>query len=297
MTYFCKLSIEPCIRGTKTAAAAVGLTLSFLTMAVVLAGDTAFAAGDEPKICSRAKALGYDESTDVFLKYIKSSIDKRELCTKRFWELFQPKPLVQILGDDEQRQFYAAIDQGDCNKATELLSARFAAAHPMAPLHRTDASSRLSWRVAMSHHFYESIGLCKDLRQIDRALADIDTEGLKPRPFWSLRKNFYVPTTTFPPPVRNMYSSVASLLYEMGRTQSPKVALEVLRVSNEGRALKLHPHYEVYIALRLRELGMADPIINDLIERPLDPKTRRLVEERVRNKDPGDLPKFAEKSD
>jgi len=146
----------------------------------------------------------------------------------------------------------------------------------------------------MSRHFYESIGLCNDLRQLRRALTDVDTAGLEPRPFWSWRKNFYVPTTTFPPPVRNMYSAVASLLYEMGRTQSPKVALAVLRVSNEGRALKLHHHYEVYIAIRLREFGMSDNVIKDIIERPLDQKTRRLIEKRVSEKNPSDLPKFPE---
>jgi len=297
MTFFCELSTEPRIRTTRIVAAVGGLALSFLTMAFVLAADTAFAAGDGPEMCRRAKSLGYDESKDVFLKYIKTPIDKRELCAKRFWELFQPKPLVQILDDDEQRQFSAEIERGDCNKATEVLSARFAAAHPTAPRHRTDDSSRSSWRAAMARHFYESIGLCKDLKQMYRALAFIDAAGLKARPFWSLRKNFYVPTPTFPPPVRNMYSSVASMLYEMRRTQSPKVALEVLRVSNEGRALKLHPHYEVYIALRLRELGMADPVINYIIERPLTPKTRRLIEERVSNKDPGDLPRFTERHD
>lgn len=297
MICFCKPSVEPCNRTPKTAVAAVGLTLSFLTMAIVLAGDTAVAAGDEPEMCRRAKALGYDENTDVFLKYIQTPIDRQEHCTKRFWQHFQPKPLAKILSSDELRTYHERITSGDCIGATEILSERFAAAHPTAPNHRDNFSSRSSWRSGMSTHFYDSIGLCNRLGHLRRVLGKIDAAGIVPRPFWNWRANYFAPPATYPPPVREMYLTVGSLLREMGSTQSPKVALAVLRVSNEGRALKLHPHYEVYIALRLRELGMTDPLITKIINRPLDVKTRRYIEERVEKKDPSDLPKFADKHD
>jgi len=105
MFYFSRLDIGSGIRAAKTAAVTVALALSFPILAFVPVGNVAFAADGEPEMCRRAKALGYDESTDVMFKYIGIPIDKHEHCTRRFWELFQPNPLVQILTGDEQLLF------------------------------------------------------------------------------------------------------------------------------------------------------------------------------------------------
>jgi len=259
-------------------------------LAAMLAGaHPALADKNEPEICHRAKALGYDEGKELL-----QFSSKRELCTRRFWYLFRPKPLAQILDKDEQKEYHTATEQGDCKRAASLLSKRFDAAHPDAPRHLSDSAHQFHWRGAMTLHYYDSLGLCDDLRFLQVALKDIDAAGLKPRPFWNWRKNYFGAQTKFPRPVQQMYSAVARLLRNMGRTQSPKVALAVLRISNEGRALKLHPHYEVYIAHRLRALGVSDPLLDELINRPLDAQVSASIREKIRRKEPSGLPTFPE---
>lgn len=289
LTRICQPGIERCLGTTKDIVGAGCFALFLLAVASALAANVAYADEPEPEICRRAKALGYDESKEL-LKFSS----KRELCTMRFWNLFQPKPLAQIFNEDEHKQYDEAIRQGHCKQATEILSKHFDMAHPGAPPHQSNRSDSLSWRVSMSRHYYDSLGLCHLLRHLRLALEDIDAAGLKPRPFWSWRENYFGAETKFPSPVREMYSAVASLLRDMGRTQSPKVALAVLKLSNEGRALKLHPHYEIYIARRLRELGVSDPLIDEIVSRPLDPETIRSIAEKVKRKDPSGIPKFPE---
>ncbi len=267
-----ELSILPAITRKSLHACAAGLLV-----AAIFAMLPAQASDTDPEICQRAKALGYDESKEM-LKFSS----KRELCTFRFWNLFQPKPLEQILDAAELAHYYQAIERGDCSRALTLLSDNFATAHPDAPPHLSGELKGLSWRSSMSKHYYTSLGLCEDLRSIKRALKDVAEADLEFRPFWSRRENFYNPIGRFPKPVQRVYSGVGRLIHNLARTRSSKVALALLRLSDDGKAVRLHPHYELYIAFRLRNLGLTDMLIDKIIARPLDPVVRANIADKAK---------------
>lgn len=258
-----------------------------LLATIILAPLPANASDTDPEICQRAKALGYDESKEL-LKFSS----KRELCTLRFWNLFQPKPLEQVLDAAELTRYHHAIAQRNCSRALTLLSDNFAAAHPDAPPHLSGELKGLNWRTSMSRHYYPSLGLCQDLRSIRRALRDVTEAGLEFRPFWSRRENFYQTLQRFPKPVRRVYSGVGRLIHSLARTRSPKVALALLRLSDDGKAIKLHPQYELYIALRLHRHGLTDTLIDKIIRRPIDPLVRANIADKAKRATPHGLSMF-----
>jgi len=266
-----------------------GLALLFLTMAFVPTGETAFAAGDDPEICRRAKALGYDES-----KELRNFSSKRELCIMRFWELYRPKPLAQVLSASAMSEYDRATERGDCKRATNLLSKHFDATHPDAPPHRADELNFINWRIAMARHFYPSLGLCRDLLSIQIALRRISEAGIAFRPFWSRRENYYYSVKRFPLPVQSLYTRVGNLINNLGRTRSPKVALALLKLSDAGKVIRLHAHYELYLAYRLRDLGVEDPLVDRFINRAIDPAIRATIADKAKRQAPSGVPIFPE---
>jgi len=265
----------------------LGGALAAQLVAMTVVAYPASASDIEPQICRSLKALGYDESKELL-----TFSSKRRLCTMRFWTLFQPRPLEQILTATERTKYDQAIERNDCKRATDVLSDNFEAAHPDAPPHRADALSRSFWRNSIATHYYESLGLCRDLRSVRQALKDIAEAGIEARPFWNMQENYYGAQTKFSIPVRNMYSGIARLLNNLNRTRSHKVALALLRLSDAGKAIKFHRHYELYMAIRLRNLGVNGPLIKEIIDRPIDADLRARVEGMAKRKDSAGIPMY-----
>ncbi|MEO0797779.1 MAG: hypothetical protein AAFY53_01085 [Pseudomonadota bacterium] len=241
----------------------------------------------EPEICQRAKALGYDES-----KELRSFSNKKEHCITRFWGLYRPKPLAQVFDASAMSEYDRATERGDCKGATKLLSQHFDAAHPDAPSHRADEWHFFNWRIAMERHFYPTLGLCRDLSGISNALKRISDANIEYRPFWSRKENFYYSVKGFPLPVQSLYTRVGSLLNNLGRTRSPKVALALLKLSDTGKAIRLHAHYELYIAYRLRDLGVEDPLVDKIIIRAIKPGIRTTIADKAKRKEQSGIPMF-----
>ncbi len=242
------------------------------------------------EICRRAKALGYDESKQPVLGH--EVLSKKERCTKAFWAKFEPRPLNEILNDADNAAYHVAIENGDCTRAENLLRESFSAAHPDALSTRFEDMMLDYWRHNMERHFYPSLGLCGDLRTIRKSLKEIVREGIKTRPFWSFKENHYPRSTKFPFHLRQMYAGVANMIYGLSLTQSPKVALALLRLSREGKAVKFHPHYELYLALRLQGFGVEDPLIDTVINGNFEPAERTRVAEKAKQKNSTGIPMF-----
>lgn len=242
------------------------------------------------EICRRAKALGYDESKEPVIGH--QILNKKEHCTKAFWAKFKPRPLNEILNNADQAAYHTAIERGDCIDAEILLRERFSLAHPEAPLKQFENMMLDYWRHNMERHFYPSLGLCADLKTIRTSLKVLTREGIRARPFWSLQENHYPRSTKFPFHQRQMYAGVANMIYALGQTQSPKVALALLRLSKDGKAVKFHPNYELYLALRLQGFGVEDPLIDTVIGEPVDPIVRGRIAEQARQQNSTSIPMF-----
>jgi hypothetical protein len=249
----------------------------------------ASARATEFEICRLAKELGYD--IDKELPLIARMRSKRDLCTSRYWELYRPKPLEQVLDAADLARYHRAIEKGDCRRAAALIDDRFDAAHPDALPHRSDEFHQRSWRGRIAEHYVE-LGVCDSLQYIKWSLKKIDAAGIKARPFWGARENYFRSGSPYPAPVQNMYSGVAGLLYRLDHFKSPKVALALLRLSHEARAVKFHPHYELYLALRIRGMGVEDPLIDEIVSRPLDRAIRSRIVEMADGKSSSGIPRF-----
>lgn len=259
-------------------------TLCAVLLTSILIVQPAFAASDqEHEMCRRAKALGYDESRKPVFGH--EVLSKTERCTKAFWREFKPQPLNEILGDaDSISNYHEAIEQGDCKRAENLLRQGFSIAYPGLPSKRSKDMMLDYWRNNMITHFYPSLGLCVELHNIRNSLKEVVASGIKARPFWSLRENHYPRSTKFPFHLRQMYAGVANMIYALNLTQSPKVALALLRLSREGKAIKLHPDYELYLALRLQGAGIHDPLIDTVIDQDFAPRDRARIAKKAKQK-------------
>lgn len=253
--------------------------------------DPAIASPDQNlEICHRATALGYDASKEPVIGH--QMLSKLERCTKAFWAKFKPRPLDEILNDADQAAYHKAIDQGDCISAQNLLRQHFSRAHPEAPSVHFEDMMFDYWGHNMERNFYPSLGLCRDLKTIRTSLKAIAREGIKARPFWSMQENFYPRSTQYPFHLRQMYAGVANMIFALGLTQSPKVALGLLRLSREGQAVKFHPHYELYLAFRLKGFSVEDPLLDTVIGKPTDPTVRARIAEQARQKNSTGIPMF-----
>ncbi|MEM1370656.1 MAG: hypothetical protein AAGG72_00355 [Pseudomonadota bacterium] len=273
------------------------LALSLLIAIAIVATPTQLAAGPEPEICRRLQAL---ESVEAKLPtsldlLMRERLGKKELCTKRFWSTYRPKPLDQVLTGAERLQYHKALDSQDCDLALKLLSERFEAAHPDAPSHLSDEVNSFYWRINVAKRHYSNLGMCDALQSIRRSKRKIIGAQINARPFSGLQKSLMTPAfNKLPVPVQSMYSAIGDLHDILARSRNSKVALALLRLSVEGEALKYHPHYELYLAHRLRILGHTEPVIDAVINRRLDPAVRANIEGKATRHQPVGIPMFAD---
>ena len=63
---------------------------------------------------------------------------------------------------------------------------------------------------------------------------------------------------------------------------NPELLKALLRLSTEGKAIRMHPEYEYYLALWLRAAGERDPIVQSILDRPIDPKHKARAQEALK---------------
>ncbi|MEO0620532.1 MAG: hypothetical protein AAFZ01_14805, partial [Pseudomonadota bacterium] len=77
---------------------------------------------------------------------------------------------------------------------------------------------------------------------------------------------------------------VAILLEVDFAGKSSVYSLALLRLSRAGTALELHPLGELFLAFRLQEAGVIDPIVTEILSRPVEQKIRMEIKRHADDK-------------
>ena len=233
----------------------------------------------EPEICQRLKEItSYDPHKNPLFHYKT----REARCRTAYWLHLQPLPLSELLNEAERAEYDEAISKQNCDAAAVLLSKRFVEAHPHAPSILENTKDYKKWEsVTIGKHFPE-LALCFGLEELRKAQNKMDRLGITAEPYAGLTKTLEAEITNrLPVAVLERNSAIFSLHVDLNSSLSHDIALALLKLSVEGKALKYHPWHELYMAYKLRHNGLQDPIIQQVIDRPLDSKVKADVEQQV----------------
>lgn len=246
-------------------------------------------AKSEPLMCSRLKELTTEFPNPQADRLLRGrSLEQR--CRQYFWYVLKIKPLAEILNASEIDIYNAALANRDCQAATALLRRRFAKTHPRADFILTDQKEFELWQqISVSDHFQE-LYLCQRLVEIDQAQRDLDTAGKTVGPYRGNPlveddlRNIGKRSGTFDTLIDARDRPVAMLLEANFSGESPVYSLALLKLSHRAVALELHPLWELFLAVRLREVGVSDPLVTRILSRPVDANIRMKIERHAKNK-------------
>ena len=225
----------------------------------------------ESEICKRLKEISsVDPHASPYFRYKTPE----ERCRQTYWSELKPLPLSKILNEAERKTYDKAIADKKCAAAEELLSKRFVEAHPKVPSIFADKRDYEEWQFFVIGLHFPRLAICRELDIISKALAEIDRLGLKPKPYSGQIETTSPSDKVFPDPVLKMYIAVFNLHLQFGQSLNSDIAVALLELSVEGRAVKFHPDQELYWAYRLHMKGRRDPILQKIIDRPMDPKRK-----------------------
>lgn len=233
----------------------------------------------EPEICQRLKEItSFDPHKDPLFHHKP----REARCRTVYWLRLLPLPLPKILNKSELAQYSEEITKQNCDAAAALLSKRFVEAHPHAPSILENTKDYKEWgSVTVGKHF-PKLALCFGLEELRKAQNKMDRLGITAEPYAGLTKSLGLPhTRDLPGPVLARHNAIFRLHVDLNSSLSHDIALALLKLSVEGKALKYHPWHELYMAYKLRHNGLQDPIIQQVIDRPLDSKVKADVEQQV----------------
>ena len=234
----------------------------------------------EPEICKRlAEISSFDPHKDPLFHYKT----REERCRTSYWLQLQPLPLSKILNEAERGQYEEAIAKSDCGAAAALLSKRFVESHPDVPSILENTKDYKEWEFSMVGEHFPVLALCFGLEELRKAQNEMDRLGITGAPYAGLKKSLGLPHTKgLPEPVRARHNAIFRLKAHLRSSLSHDIALALLKLSVDGKALKYHPLTELYLAYKLRNNGLQDPIIQQVIDRPLDSQLKADIERQVK---------------
>jgi len=240
-------------------------------------------------MCSRLKELTTELPNPQVDRVLPGST-LEERCRQYFWYALKIKPLNEILNASEINVYKTAIAERDCRAATDLLYRRFPDAHPKASFILTEKKESKLWReIAVGNHFHE-LYLCRRLVEIDQAQRELDRFGMNVEPYRGSPFRTNDPLNIgkrsgqFDPRVAARDKPVRILLEIDFAGDSPVYSLALLKLSHAGVVLELHPLWELFLAFRLRDAGVRDPLVASILSRPIDSKIRAKIERHANDK-------------
>lgn len=239
-------------------------------------------------MCDRVKSLSTEPIPLVVGRMLPNST-REQRCRQYFWHVLKIKPLNEIFDDTEVRRYKAAIAVQDCQAASNLLRKRFAATHPAGAFILTEEEEAKHWRFIVVSTYFEELFLCFKLAEIDQAQRELDRAGLDIAPYRGNPfsqddiDNIGKRSGRFDPRVEARDRPVAILMEVHLFVKSTTYWLALLRLSDAGVALEFHPLWELFLAFRLRDAGITDPLIASILSRPLDLKIRTEIEQHAKN--------------
>lgn len=267
---------------------AISLALMVLS-AVLMPAPSALALSDE-EMCKRVDAL-LAARPDHPLRRIVF----RDPCRTDYWMLLKPKPLDEIMPSEERMVYRRTALDGDCQAATKLLAKRFVEGHPDVPSILANATDYGAWQRYVAEHDYDDIAFCVTLKDVNSAQAEIDRLALEAKPYAGAVTTPARRDENGEPGPRYRREFAVHLIYLLNyNLANPEVAKALLRLSAEGKAIRLHPEYEYFLALWLRSVGDRDPMVQAILDRPLDPKRKAAAAKVLETGELGDIKEFAE---
>lgn len=242
----------------------------------------------ETDLCKRLKEIS---SLDPTKELLWGRMSPEWICRGLYWSEFRPLPLSKILDGADLANYRSSTTGHDCTTAVALLSNGFAAAHPKALSILTDKENFKSWKRRTVGKNFPALALCFGLEEVREAQAEIDRLGISANPYAGHEKSMASEEArNLPIPVRERHNAIFGLLLDLRSTKNHAIAIAVLKLSVEGKALRYHQFYELYIALRLRTQGETDPIIEHIITGPMDARMKQKIEEMAKSRYYKDLP-------
>ncbi len=246
------------------------------------------AAEPEPEICRKLKEISSRDPND---RSYLSTLEER--CRSLYWREFKPRPLSRILTVRERRFYSRTLAANDCASATRLLQRRFVEAHPKAPSILRNPRDYKEWKSSVLGLRFQSLYLCLTLRRIQRRQGEIDRKGLVAEPFLGFERSLASKSArALPGEILMRHHEVHLLLLAGATTKNPVIALALLKLSTEGKVIRFHRLYESYLALALQAEGLRDPVIKEVIARPLNTSDKEKVERVVRSRASSELPHY-----
>lgn len=232
-------------------------------------------------MCKRLKEISsFDPHKDLLFHH--QTCEAR--CRTTYWVRLQPLPLSEILNEAERAQFDEAIAKQNCNAAAALLSKRFVDAHPNVPSILENKKDYKTWEFSTVGEHIPKLALCFGLEELRKAQNKMDRLGITAEPYAGQTKTLEAEITNrLPVAVLERNSAIFRLHAHLNSSLSHDIALALLKLSVEGRALKYHPWHELFLAYKLRHNRLQDPIIQKVIDRPLDSKVKADIERQVKS--------------
>ena len=252
--------------------------LRLITALILFASAFSFGAlaDNDAGNCERLKEISSVDPDKKILLYYKT---REQRCSRLYFLEMKPLPLSKILSKPEQAIYKRATANEDCSTAAEILSEQFVKTHPRAPSILENKENYTNWKIYTVFNHYPAMSLCNDLEDVKSAQAEMDRLGLTAPPYAGLVKSMMSKAAKeLPWAIQHRHTAIARLHRHLGNTMRSAIALALLKLSVEGTALKYHPVYELYIALRLRARGQSDLIMKEVIERPHDAQLRTKIE-------------------
>lgn len=245
----------------------------------------------EPEMCKRLKEISSFDPDKQPLFHYKT---REERCRIYYWMKLRPLPLSKILNEAERTQYEDAIAKQDCGAAAALLSKRFVDAHPDVPSILENKSDYRGWKRGTVVKHFPRLALCFNLKVIRDAQREIDRLGLTAAPFAGRKKSMRSKHgKELPQPIYERHHAVYSIIIRVRYRFEPVTALGLLKLSVAGRAVKHHELLELYLAYRLHYSGLRDPVIQQVIDRPLDSQLRAETERKAKLElFPYDIPEY-----
>jgi hypothetical protein len=242
----------------------------------------------ETDLCKRLKEISSRDPTKEVLWGLEPP---ERICRGLYWLEFRPLPLSRILTGADLANYRSSTTGHDCTTAVALLSNGFAAAHPKALSILTDKENFKSWKRRTVGKNFPALALCFGLEEVREAQAEIDRLGISANPYAGHEKSMASEAArNLPIPVRERHNAIFGLHIDLMSTKSPDIAMALLKLSVAGMALKYHELYELYLAFRLRIRGENDPILRQIIDRPIDKNLWAQIKRRANAGNYKDMP-------
>ena len=266
----------------------VFLALMALSLALV-PSPSALALSDE-EMCKLRDALLSKLPTEL-----QEPFTSKDQCRENYWALFKPRPAKEFMPADEFAHYRRAIKSGRCDDATRMLARRFPESHPKAPSILANDADYKAWRTRVVVSQFDDLALCHDLSKIRAAQSEIDRLNIAaPHYAGSMTAPFRSGNGDAPSPAYTRQFATQMIFLRHRRLRHPETVKTLLKLSTEGKAIRLHPEYEYLLALWLRSVGDRHPMVQSILDRPLDPARKAAAAKVLETGELGDLKEFAE---